>query len=100
MFNLNLKSPMILIACLCLFMAASCVSASEINDMNNLTSIGNADSNDILEVCENQVDEEILAENDIGNFEDFNRKIPLLTDCFNLEAKKAPAHRADWGLTR
>lgn len=75
MFNLNIKSLTVLIACMCLFMAASCVSASEINDM---TCIDDADSNDALEISQNQIDEEKLAENNIGTFEELNDDIKNL----------------------
>ena len=39
MYNLNIRPMVLLMACLCLLMAISCVSASEISDMNNVSSI-------------------------------------------------------------
>lgn len=60
MSKLNISPLFIIAACLCLFMSASFVCASDLNDMNNMTSIADAGSDNVAVISASQVNEEKL----------------------------------------
>ena len=88
MSYLNIKPVVFLMACLCLLMTISCVSASEMNGMGNVTSIDDAVSSGALAspldniadgnlaISSNQMNGEKLVgnsiEDDVGTFNDLN----------------------------
>lgn len=93
MSNLNVKPVVLFMACLCLLMALSCVSASEISDMDSVTAIDDTVSSDASVSPLDQVDDEEVVipsdqaddgvagndiESDVGTFNDLVKEIENL----------------------
>ena len=79
MSKLSIKLIILLMACLCMFMMASCAFASDADGMNNVTAIDDANSNDALEIPVQQTSVENANGNpDVGTFIELDQEMKNL----------------------